>query len=325
MIRPFGLSDVMAVRRLAPRGTAFDLRQQVLQPASPARAALLGLLTHQHVGAVTCVQASPADGGVIAFIQAAPRANVPEWDLAHLGPSLDDRRDATELWHDLLAHLVVTGALRGVERIYARAPEDVEIETILRQCGFTVLTREEVFVLTRQPAPGPLPRGMHRVERQDRAAVEELCRQVVPPLLCQAEGLAPGGAAEGAGRGEAAEEYLWADRERALAYLSLARGRAGSWLEILVRPVWRADLLPAIRYLLTRTPCSDEHPIFSPVPDFAVGLGWLLRTLGFESYSRQTLLVAHTVARVPVRRRVFVAGLERGVDVGTPLNRMVDR
>jgi hypothetical protein len=50
-----------------------------------------------------------------------------------------------------------------------------------------------------------------------------------------------------------------------------------------------------------------------------VGLGWLLRTLGFEPYTRQVLLVAHTVTRVSARQRLIVPGLEHSIDVSRPM------
>jgi hypothetical protein len=290
----------------------------LLDAFSPVRAALLGHLTHQHLGTFTLVQTDVVGERPVGYIEAWPRSHPQVWDLAYIAPSLDYHRDAYGIWQALLSHLIIMGGQRNIQRIYARVPEDVEIESIFRQAGFTVVTREQVFVLTRQPTPAPLPRGMRAVEQRDGWSLEQLFRQVVPPLLCQAEDAMPCEAARrGWWRRHPTEEYVWADRERAIAYLALSSSSRGYWLRTVVRPENRGDLLPCIRYLLTRAQRSDAMPVYVPVPDFTVGLGWLLRTLGFESYNRQTLLVAHTVVRSAVRRPLLVSG--SGVDARTPV------
>lgn len=323
MIRPFELQDLFAMKQLQSRGMAFDLRRLLLGAFSPARAALLGHLTRQHLGAFTLVQTDAEDGRAVGYIEAWPRSSPQEWELAYLAPSLDYQRDAQQVWQELLSQLIIVAGQRHIQRIYAKVPEDAEIEAIFRAAGFTVVTREQVFVLIRQPAPAPLPRGMRRVEPHDRWPLEQLYCQVVPPLLFQAEGGLPYEAPQGGWwRRGATQEYIWADRERALAYLALNSGPRGYWLRVVVRPENRGDLLPCIRYLLAQAQCSDATPVYVPVPDFTVGLGWLLRTLGFESYNRQTLLVAHIVVRSAVNRPLLISG---GVGARTSVGRVSTR
>ena len=331
MIRPFGLRDISTIRRLQPRGVAFDLRRLLLYSTSPTRSALLGYLSRNHLGTITCVHenSSSAESGQRGCAQVWPRPGRAEWDLVFLAPSLDHHQKASEIWRQLLAHLIIQGAKQDIQRIYARSSEDAEAEDILRQVGFTIVAREEVFVLSHRPAPAPLPKGLRRVDRrQDRWALSELCRQVVPPLVQQAEGLLPHRCAaphHPLARFLFADEYVWVEKGKIIAYLGLCGSARGYWLEITVRPEYRADLLPYIKYVLTLAQRLNSTPVYCSIPDYSVGLGWLLRTLGFESYTRQVLLVVHTVARVPVRRRLVIPGLERGVDtdplgrVGAPL------
>jgi hypothetical protein len=83
--------------------------------------------------------------------------------------------------------------------------------------------------------------------------------------------------------------------------------------------VYRADLLPYLKYMLMVAKSAERLPVYCPVADYSVGLGWLLRTCGFESYTRQVMLAAYTMARVPIRQRVPVhPGLQSSVDIGTP-------
>ncbi|MBC7315001.1 MAG: hypothetical protein H5T70_01075, partial [Chloroflexi bacterium] len=114
-------------------------------------------------------------------------------------------------------------------------------------------------------------------------------------------------------------EYIWAEKGRALAHFWLCGSPRGYWLEMVVRPERRAESLPYLRYLLTRVQCSDVKPIYASVPDYGVGLAWVLRTLGFESYHRQVLMVAHTMARARVRRPLLAARME---DISTSIGRV---
>ena len=328
MIRPFGLRDVFAIRRLTPRGVGFDLRCLLLHSPSPAHCALLGYLTRHHLGTITCIHERSKELETEGIIQVWPCADQAEWDLAFLAPSLDHHRDAPDVWLRMLTHLIVLAARRDVERVCARSSEDAEAEDLLRKAGFTVVEREEVFVLSHQPAPAPSPKGLRQLDRRDREALDELYSQVRPPLVQQAEGLQrhwstpPHLTSLGL---VAASEHVWAERGRIIAYLGLCSSSRGHWLEVVVRPERRADVLPYAKHVLTLARCTARTPVYCPVPDHDVGLGWLLRTLGFESYSRQVLLVAHTVARVPVGRRITISGLERSVDMGASPGHMIKR
>jgi hypothetical protein len=327
VIRLFGLRDILMLRQLEAQGVGFDLRQLLLYSPSPVRSALVGYLTHYQLGTITCVHEGKGkgDGGNLrGFAQAWPRTDQAEWDLAFLAPALDEHRNAPDLWYRLLTYMIILGAEQGALRIYARMSEDAEAEDLFRQAGFTVLSREEIFALPREVSPAPAPKGLRWVMPQDRWALEELYRQVVPQLVQQAEGFSPHWGMTHRrvlASSAPAHEYVWTEKGQIVAYLGLCNSPRGHWLEIVVRPEYRAETLPSIKYMLTLAKCSAKQPIYCPVPDYDVGLGWLLRTLGFESYTRQVLLVAHTVARVPVRRPLIVPTLERSVNIRTPAAR----
>ena len=108
-------------------------------------------------------------------------------------------------------------------------------------------------------------------------------------------------------------------KDEALAYLRLTQSPSGFWLDIAVRPERRAELLPHLKFVLTLTECSPTRPVYCPVPDYGVGVGWLLRTIGFTTYARQVLLAAHTMARARVRRPLMIPGLEGSMDVSAPV------
>lgn len=323
MIRLFDLRDLSVMRQLQSQCVGFDLRRLLLCSPSPMQSALADYFTLHSLGTITCVHRDADHGGINGFVQIWPRAVRNEWDLAFLSPSLDYHRDAAEIWYKLLTHLTVLAAESGVLRIYARSSEDAEAEDIFRQVGYTLINREEVFVLPQQVAPTPLPKGLRRITTQDRWALNEFYRSVVPQLVHKAGGVFPhrGGVYHGIlARPLSIKEYVWADKDTILAYLGLCSSSKGHWLEIVVRPEYRAETLPYIKYVLTLAPCSASRPVYCPVPDFCVGLGWPLRNLGFEAYARQVLMVIHTVAHAPIRRPIVVPGLEGGHVIGPVRN-----
>ena len=326
MIRPFGLRDVFRLRQLGPRGVAFDLRRWGLSSQSPTHAALLGLLSHHHLGNFTWVQNTAGAGATSALAQVAPRPNRAEWDLVFLSPSLDDRQGAVGLWQDLLNYLIIRGAQLGVERVYARCSEDPEAEDALRQAGFAVASREEIFVFAEQSAPAVPPKGLRPLDREDARALQELCSHAEPQYLHKIEwpplrtACLP---SSSLARDISLQEFIWIGKGKAFAYFGLLTGASAHWLEVVVRPEHRAELLPFIRYILTLSGCSSSAPMYCPVPDHGVGLGLLLRTLGFSAYARQVLLVAHTMARATLRRPRMIPGLEGSVDVGARVGRLL--
>jgi len=323
VFRLFAPRDLPLLRRLNPQGVAFDLRRHLLQDTSPMRDAVLDYLSAHHLGTITFVFDAPEEAdGLSGFVQVAEGASGAEWELAYLAPSLDYDLHAGTAWCRMLSNLILMAAEYGVERICVRSAEDAEAEDLFRRTGFTVVSREEVFALDQEAKPAPQPRGLRRSTLQDEWALDELYRQVVPKVIQQAEGCAPPWAVAErrvVGQRNDTEQYVWADKGRVLACLRLIRTVRGSWIEVLTRPEHRGDILPHLRYLLTRAAPSPQSPVYCPVPDHAVGLGWLLRTLGFEAYTRQVLLVAHTVTRVSARRRLIVPGLEHSIDVSRPM------
>ncbi len=322
MIRPFGLYDILTVRHLQRRSVPLDLRRQVLYRDAPARAALIGYLTQHRLGPLTWIY-SGADGAGAggAFAQVWPIADRPDWNLSRLAPALDENEGAEAIWREMLRGLVRKAADSGIYRIVTRVEEGASAEYVLRRSGFVATTRQELFMLPAAPGPVPCPKHLVPAAPRHDWALGELYRQVVPRFVQEAEAsfchacASPRRHSLG---GEAVQEYVWQDEERVNAYLAVSASARGAWVEFLVRPEYRADILPHIRYVIG-TLRSPERPIYCPVPDYDVGVGWLLRTLGFQTVGRQAHMVMHVAARVPVRRPLLVTGLEGSVDIRTPV------
>jgi len=320
--RTFALKDLWVLKHLEQRGVGFDLRNTLIRPRTPSQAAVIGYLTRHRFGAVTCVQSHAELSGPEpeGFAQVWPQDSALSWHLSYLAPSLDEHAAADQVWSILLCQLLQCAARQGVRRLFARCAEDAEIEGVLRQNGFGLVTREEVYVLTMPPPPAPAPRGLRRLDEADQWALRQLYRQAVPSLVQKAEGFGVHEVRSPLQSLASApdEHYVWVDRGEIIAHLAMSRSRLGSWLDGVVRPDRRADALPYMHHVLAQQPCSPERPLYVSVPDYAVGLGWLLRTLGFETFARQAVMVAHTVARQSVARQALMPGIE-GIDCGAPV------
>ena len=317
MARTFALRDFWVLKHLEERGVGFDLRNALIHPRMPSQAALIGYLTRHHLGAVTCVHKV---NGSVGFVQVWPQGGALSWHLSYLAPSLAEQPGAADLWHSLLSQLFGCAVRQGVLPVFARCAEDVEIESTLRQNNFGLVTREEVYVLTRPPSPAPAPRGLRRPDEADRWSLYKLYSQAVPSLVQKAEGLSPQEVRSPLQSlaSPPDEHYIWVDRGEVIAHFAVSHGRLGTWMDSIVRPDRRGDVLPYLHYILAQQPCSPDRPLYVCVPDYAVGLGWLLRTLGFETFARQAVMVAHTAARDIVARQAIAPGLE-SADCGAPV------
>ncbi|MFO7917289.1 MAG: hypothetical protein R6V13_04335 [Anaerolineae bacterium] len=304
---------------------AFDTRRLLLYAPSPTAAAILGYVTHHHLGAITYIQQDSAAGEMKGFVEAWPRTNRPEWDLAFLAPSLDGG-GAGKVWQRLLSRLIVVAGEKNISRIYAR-PQEAQVEQILRQVGFTLVRREEILVLTSQTAPAPPVEGLRSIEAGDGGALRALCHRVQSHLGKGTEDVSPHRILDFypyLHNGTTKDEYVWRQKGTLVAYLGLEGSPRGYWLDIVVDPDSRADLLPCLEYILGLTECAEKMPLYCPVADNVSWLGGLLQDLGFTSYTRQAVLVAHTKARTSVRCEIPVTALEKGIDMGAPVGQMFE-
>ncbi|MFH1086421.1 MAG: hypothetical protein V1772_11760 [Chloroflexota bacterium] len=151
----------------------------------------------------------------------------------------------------------------------------------------------------------------------DLPALLQLYGAVVPPAMRHAEGSLRDG--NGLSHLDAlcvrqAADLVWEEGGVALAHLRLCSGARGLWLDAVVHPDHQADAIACLRHVLSLAQASASRPVYCTVPDHAVGLGWVVRALGLASFARQVLLVAHTMARAPVRRPIGVTGLESGIE-----------
>lgn len=341
MIRPFGLNDVLLVRRLQHSSVPLAIEQILTHPQAPVWIALTAPWPWAGVGVATYVldEASPGEP-LTGFVQLMKRASRPEADLLHLAPALAlmaaDRVRVETIWRKLLAHCSLAAAGHGVQRIFASIPNGGPEESCLKDGGFSLYTRETIYRLAEAPAPSPVPAGFRPQLPRDSWALQRLYARSAPRLVQQAEGAVGGEVGSpplswwdpGRWQGVVSEP---AGEVRGAVQVHI--GRAGHWLR-----VWGTNLLTArelrelveqgLRLIAAAEPRRGRQarPVYATVRDYEIAMSGTLTGFGFAPYLDRARFVKHTAVRAAVRESLPAAmtALEarQEVAVQSQLNRI---
>ncbi|HID87245.1 MAG TPA: hypothetical protein EYP55_07675, partial [Anaerolineae bacterium] len=328
MIRPFSLRDVLLIKQLQGDGVQLDVEGAILKPHTPLMAALAVHLPFDDIGASTYVLDAVERGQrVRGFTQARWRRNGVEGDVVYIAPALAKDDEAPTAWQRLLTYLCQMEGGRGMQRLFAKLPEEAEEEIeIFRRVGFGVYTQEHVFRLDSRPAEVP-PRGaipLRPRRTEDEWGLNRLYCQAAPRLVQQTEGLGEGSwdsSPVGWWRGGRDERYVWEVGGEIVGYLRLIGGRKGHWLKALLHRDAQDRAEEFLRWGLALLAEYPPRPVYCSVRGYEAGLQWALKRVGFQPHVTLFLLVKHTTAwaREPERRRVPT--LERGVEAAPTASR----
>lgn len=325
----FDLRDFLLVSKLQNEGMLLNLEEALTQPYRPLLAALLGFLPVQGTGVLTCVyKARGEDQPLAGFAQVRMRRNGSEADILYLTPSLSATRDNITVWCRLLENLCLEAGMQGVQRIFARLPEDGPEVEAFQQVGFTIYTREDVFRLAQKPSALPRPenRILRRQQPADNWRLQGLYASIAPRLVQQAENLMaqdweispalwPGQPRR--------EGYVLENQREIVGYLRIRQGRTGHWLEMLLHPqaYERADELVA--QSLSLLPDYPSCPVYCCLRRYQGGLRAALEARGFEPFASQCVMVKHTTVRIKEPALKLVPALEKRAEAATPMMKQV--
>ena len=258
------------------------------------------------------------------FAQGRMRKVASEADVVYLTPSLTVAEEAAAMWGRLLENLCLEAGEQGVQRIFARLPEDGPEVEAFQQVGFSIYAREDIFHLTRMPSdlPQPEDRTVRRQQAADSGELQGLYASVAPRLVQQAENLTtrdwettPGPWLRQARR----EGYVLEDQGEIIGYLQIRQGQIGHWLEMLLHPqaYERADeLVVQSLSLLAEYP---HRPTYCCLRRYQGGLRVPLETRGFQPFASQCVMVKHTTVRVKEPALKLVPALEKRAEAATPM------
>ncbi len=327
MTKPFDVRDVLLVSRLQGQGTLLNLEEALTQTYSPLVAALTGWLSLQEAGISTYVcDEKEGDRELAGFAQVRIRKGSAEADVVYLAPSPSAEAEAKTLWCRLLERLCLEAGEQGIQRIFARLPEDRPGIEAFQQVGFSIYAREDIFCLEQMPPdlPRPETNALRPQQPADGWGLQELYAALAPRLVQQAEHLTakkweavPGPWLRPASR----EGYVLEDEGKIVGYVRIRQGQTGHWLEILLHPqaYERADelIVQSLSILAEHPP----RPIYCCLRRYQGGLRAPLEAQGFQPLTSQCVMIKHTTARAKKPALKLVPALEKRAEAATPMAR----
>lgn len=325
MIKPFNVRHLLLISKLQNQGMLLNLEEALTQTYRPVLAALGGCLPLQGIGVFTCVCDEMGESQRMAgFAQMRMRKDSPKADVVYLTPSLSVAEEATTTWCHLLEKLCLEAGEQGIQRIFARLPEDGPEVEAFQQVGFSIYTREDIFRLVQIPPDLSHPEGKTLRPQQptDSWGLHGLYAAVAPRLVQQAENITvrEWETTPGHWLGQVRREgYVLEDKGEVVGYLRISQGQTGHWLEMLLHPqaCERADELVAqsLSILAEHPPC----PIYCCLRRYQGGLRVPLEAKGFQHFASQCVMIKYTTVRVREPALKLVPALEKGVEAATPM------
>jgi hypothetical protein len=327
MITPFALQDLLLLTQLQKQHISLCPVEALTRPKAPVWAALASLLPLDEARSFTFVLNERRRDGkcLLGFVQVEQPPTRPEMYIRHMSPRLDDgepHEDLRAVWNRLLNHVAATAGERGLQRIYACAPESGETLHALLGTGFSLYTREEIFCLAPDTHPQAVAQqGIRPEQSADGWPINQLYRDTVPHLVQRAEALTESKGIEaicGPLTWEHGEGFVLEDRTGIAGYGHLKPGRIGHWLTILVHPRAYDQAEKLLDYGLALLNYYPPYPVYCAVREYQGGLRTSLEERGFEAISLQCHTVKHTTVRVKEPARTLVHGLEKRAEAPTP-------
>ncbi len=327
MIKTFDVRNVLLVNKLQDQGLLLNLEEALTQTYRPLLAALVGWLSLQEAGVSTYVcDEDEMEGNrrMAGFAQVRLRKERAEADVVYLAPSLSAAGEAMTIWRRLLEKLCREAGEQGIQRIFARLPEDGLKVAAFQLVGFSIYTQEDIFRLAKMP-PG-LPRPEKKTVRPQQSAdgwgLQGLYAAIAPRLVQQVENLTakkweatPGLWLRPARR----EGWVLEDKGKVIGYVRIRQGQTGHWLEMLLHPqaYERADeLVGQSLSLLAEYP---PLPIYCCLRRYQGGLRVPLEAQGFQLFASQCVMIKHTTVRVRKPVLKLIPGLEKRAEAATPM------
>ncbi|MBI4674232.1 MAG: hypothetical protein HY741_21520 [Chloroflexi bacterium] len=311
MIPPV-LSDLRALAELGSQGVELDFERLRLFGVSPLTDALASHMSFGNMGAETFVlYANGRKQRALGVIQARTRKNRPEADLTFIAPSLDQDPDAVTTWYRLLAEATKGLGELGCQRIYATVPAGNSVEEVFRQAGFSVFTRDQVYLLdvpavnafqSAQPAYKSDSTTLRRMRKRDAWNILRLYTAITPRNVQYAEAIlvteGATGKLEDWWENANGTSYVLEHNNTLTGVIRVTRGRLAAWVRLHLAPqagAFADEVVAAAIGLVSKT---RVRPIYVAVRDYEGGIRGALQAAGFAQHTERSHMVKHTTVRV---------------------------
>lgn len=310
MARPFSLRDLALIHRLSEKGALLHAETALTKNWQPLWGALHSLFTGgddltfvwraEKGEAAGFVQLHISDDSARACLiylgatngrDLAPAGELPETPPDEL-PTPDSNQPLEDVWLPLLDGVVAEVGRRGVHSLVAEVDELSPQLALLRQAGFAIYTRQDIWVCegpVAGEAPAGVPHLLSSYHPEDDWEMALLYAHIVPPLIQMVE---PGPPEDGT---------LWVLREHGdelTAFVHVQDGPGASWLRFFIHPNAQAQASDIIRAALQLSPPREGHPVYCCVRRYQSWLQTELAREGFSLWGSQAVMVKHTVHKV---------------------------
>ncbi|RLD05589.1 MAG: hypothetical protein DRI32_03965 [Chloroflexi bacterium] len=281
--RPLELFDLPKLPRYRDKVLALDSRR-ALTRGNPLRAeSFLSYLNPKRriYTAISEDEEGTVLGGIIQ------RAEETFARLAYLAPA----RAPLALIDHLAAHAGTWQARQIVTEISETSP----LFQSLRQCGFSVYSRQRIWDLSEISPPANLPALWREEKEIDLIPIQHLQREIVPPLLQQVEFFAP------------SSTGMICQADELLAYVDSTHGSQGIFLRPLIHPN-TDDMRKKLLSLLVSLPNRHSLPVYLCVRSYQTWIEPILEEIGAKASESQAVMVKHLVSKVREEKTVPVRG-----------------
>ncbi len=310
------LRDIPLVKRLAEHGTVLDSEMGCTRETGGPNNALLSNIVFPQRSLHTLVARCGDDAAVGQF-----RLKTSDHlaQAVYLAPQLDDGMSDSP-WLHLLDGMAAEAGKRGAHMLSAEVDEHSPLFKTMRQAGFAVYARQEIW--RRAPGlpalPPPItPAELSEETDADAMDIQLLYANIVPRLVQQIA--VPSSDSVG---------LVYRQNDRVQGYIAISEGKYG----IYVLPYLHPDILftvaaSIIAGAVAQSSRSDKLPVYVCVRRYQDWLEEAMVELGFEMCAQQAVLVRHITAGV---RQAAFAPLTRNLEavpapVRPPTSRMTEQ
>jgi hypothetical protein len=300
MVRSFTLRDLALVRRLSEQGVSLHAESALADNLHPLRGALTSMVGGGNFP--TLVFKSEAREGT-GFIQLLLDEDRHHAHILYLSPAIErstsdvdagalpaESAGSSSAWLALLDQAVTVVGRHGVHSLVAEVKEQGSELPILRQAGFAVYTRQDIWYFD------------GRVDRLDRSEssirllpylssdewdIQLLYANTVPRLVQLVEPVPPLMTGDG--------WVLRDDRNDLVAFIHVHEGSAATWLRFFIHPNVEGDASEIVKTALQTEVEQGKKSIYCCVRRYEGRLPATLERTGFHIWGSQAVLVKHTV------------------------------
>jgi hypothetical protein len=282
--RPFDWRDLPTLHRFRDQCLFLDTQLVLTNgPIFAPTGALLSFLSPK-MSVFTSVYVSSDRKTLALFGQVTHYPGASSAHISFLTPS--SSVNGTGL-PELVEQMVIQVGERGALHLLAEADEQTEIFELLRQIGFGVYARQQIWKLSDQPAARTSLGFRRATNSRDLAGVKFLYANLVPGLVQQVE---PSPANQMRG-------LVYYRGNELLAFVELRYGRRGIWVQPFIHPD-AENVVDPIFSFLKDLPYRRSRPVYICVRSYQAWLESALEKTGAQPGLSQGVMVRHLARRI---------------------------